>query len=166
MKNLFSLLLALSFSTAVFAQIPEAQVKNTDGTQMNTSEISNDGKPMIISFWATWCKPCVRELTAISEVYEDWQEETGVKLIAVSIDDARNMTKVLPFINSKGWEFDILLDPNQEFKRAMNVNNVPHTFLIDGNGNIVYQHNSYAEGDEDDLYEMILDLAAGKTISH
>ena len=133
---------------------------------MNTSEISNDGKPMIISFWATWCKPCVRELTAISEVYEDWQEETGVKLIAVSIDDARNMTKVLPFINSKGWEFDILLDPNQEFKRAMNVNNVPHTFLIDGNGNIVYQHNSYAEGDEDDLYEMILDLAAGKTISH
>lgn len=166
MKNLFSLLLALSFSTGVFAQIPEAQVKNTDGTQMNTSEISNDGKPMIISFWATWCKPCVRELTAISEVYEDWQEETGVKLIAVSIDDARNMTKVLPFINSKGWEFDILLDPNQEFKRAMNVNNVPHTFLIDGNGNIVYQHNSYAEGDEDDLYEMILDLAAGKTISH
>lgn len=166
MKNLFSLLLALSFSTAVFAQIPEAQVKNTDGTQTNTSEISNDGKPIIISFWATWCKPCVRELTAISEVYEDWQEETGVKLIAVSIDDARNMTKVLPFINSKGWEFDILLDPNQEFKRAMNVNNVPHTFLIDGNGNIVYQHNSYAEGDEDDLYEMILDLAAGKTISH
>lgn len=167
MKNLLSLAVALTMGFAALGQtLPSATVKSIDGSTLNTAEISNDGKPMIVSFWATWCKPCVRELTAISEVYGDWQDETGVKLVAVSIDDARNTAKVLPFVNSKGWDYEVLLDANQDFKRAMNVNTVPHTFLIDGSGKIVYQHNSYAAGDEDDLFEMIQQLANGEEIHH
>ena len=158
-------LTALFFSfTMAWSQLPSAEVKTLDGKTINTNTISNDGKPIIISFWATWCKPCVKELSAISDVYEDWVDETGVKLIAVSIDNARSMKRVAPYANGKGWEYEVLLDPNGDFKRAMNVVNVPHTFLIDGNGNIVYQHTSYADGDEEELFELVKKLAAGEKI--
>jgi cytochrome c biogenesis protein CcmG, thiol:disulfide interchange protein DsbE len=138
--------------------IPSVNVKTTDNKTFNTSELSNNGKPMIIDFWATWCKPCIAELNAISDEYADWQEETGVKLVAISIDDARTMASVAPFVNGKGWDYEVYIDTNSDFKRAMNVNNVPHTFLVDGNGKIVSQHNTYAPGDEKKLLEEIRKL--------
>lgn len=145
--------------------IPAVNVKTLDGKTFNTSEINNNGKPIIISFWATWCKPCVTELSNIALVYEEWQEETGVQLIAISIDDARNLAKVAPFVNGKGWDYDVYLDPNGDLKRAMNVNLVPHTFLVNGDLQVVNQHNSYAEGDEFKLYEMIKKIAQGVAIT-
>ncbi|MDP5168934.1 MAG: TlpA family protein disulfide reductase [Bacteroidia bacterium] len=145
------------FTTALHAQsgLPEATVEDMDANRVNTSVFSNDGKPMIISFWATWCKPCLKELAAIEEVYEEWAEETGVKLIAISVDDSRSAPRVRSFVLGSGWEYEVYLDQNGDFKRAMNVVNIPHTFLIDGDGNIVYQHTSYAPGDEEDLFEKI-----------
>jgi peroxiredoxin len=104
-------------------------------------------------------------MDAYNENYEEWQEETGVKIYAVSIDDARSASKVLPFVNGKAWEMEVLLDPNGDFKRAMNVNMIPHTFLLDGNGKIVYQHTSYYEGLEDEIYELVQKVAAGEDIS-
>ena len=147
--------LLYSFTIIGNKTIAKANVKTLKGKTVNTSTFNNDGKPMVISFWATWCSPCKKELNAISEVYEDWVEETGVKLIAISIDDARNKHKVKPYVDSKAWEFEVYLDENQDFKRAMNVNNVPYTFLVDGNGKIVYEHNNYVPGDEDELYKKI-----------
>ncbi len=167
MKTLFTSLAILAFSATCFAQnspVPSADIKTLDGKTVNTSSFENDGKPYVISFWATWCKPCIRELTAIAENYEDWQEETGMKLIAVSIDDARNSRKVMPFINGMGWDYEVYLDANQDFKRKMNVNGVPHTFLVDGNNKIVWSHNSYAAGDEYHLYELIEKLSNGESI--
>ena len=158
------------FLSALFAgdgdKIPAATVKKLDGTKVNSSTFVNQGKPMIISFWATWCKPCKKELDAIHENFEEWQKETGVKLIAISIDDSRSSSKVSTDVKVKGWNYEVYLDENQDFKRAMNVNNVPHTFLVDGNGNIVWSHNSYQEGDEDILYENVKKLAKGEKISH
>ena len=158
-------LFVFSFSLA-WSQIPNVQVKDISGKNFSTQDISNDGKPIIISFWATWCKPCVKELSAIADVYEDWVEETGVKLVAVSIDNARSMKRVAPYVNGKAWDYEVLLDPNSEFKRAMNVVNVPHVFLIDGKGNIVHQHTSYADGDEEELYEKVKKVAAGEKLDH
>jgi peroxiredoxin len=162
---LFGVLLG---STVSFAQdqehkgldhkVPEVQLKNTSGETINTGKLENDGKPIIISFWATWCTPCKKELNTINDMYIDWQDETGVRLIAVSIDDERTKNRVVPYVDSKAWDYQILLDPNGEFKRAMGVNNVPHTFLIDGEGNIVYSHNNYAPGDEYELYDKVLEL--------
>lgn len=159
--------LCLALSLNSFAQkIPTATLKKLDGTKINSSAFVNDGKPMIIDFWATWCKPCKKELDAVAEVYEDWQKETGVKLIAISIDDARSSPKVVTDVKAKGWLYDVYIDENQDFKRAMNVNSIPHTFLVNGKGEIVWSHNSYAEGDETKLYEALKKVAAGQTPGH
>jgi len=139
-------------------QIPAVQIKTVDGKPFNTSEISNDG-PIIIDFWATWCKPCVLELNTIAEDYEDLVEETGVKIYAVSIDNSRTSSRVAPFVNTNEWEYEVLLDPNSDFKRAMNVVNVPHVFILNKKGEIVQQHTSYSPGDEEHLFELIRKLA-------
>ena len=135
-KILLVALLLVGYIATASAQLPAVSLKTIDGKTINTAELSNDGKPFIISFFATWCKPCNRELKAIQEVYADWQDETGVKVIAISIDQAQNIQKVKPLVDGNGWEFDILLDPNSDFKRAMGVNMIPHVFIIDGKGNI------------------------------
>ena len=158
MKNIllgFTALCLMSMAMDGGSKIPSVKLKDIDGNSVNTAELSNDGKPMVISFWATWCAPCKKELNAIHEVYEDWQDETGVKVIAVSIDDARSATRVKPYVDAQGWEFEVLIDTNGDFKRSLNVNNVPQTFLVDGNGDIVWTHSGYSPGDEYELLEEI-----------
>ena len=158
-KILISLLLLVS--TISFAQIknlPNVDVKKIDGSSFNFKNIDNNGNPIVISFWATWCKPCTKELNNIAEVYEDWQDETNVKLVAVSIDDRRSQSKVAPYVNSSGWEYEIYIDSNSDLKRAMGVSTVPHTFLLDKNKQIIWQHRGYVEGDEYELFDEILKL--------
>jgi peroxiredoxin len=157
-KIFLSLSLSLFISIG-YTQLPNINLKDVNGVTKNLSKFSNNGNPIIISFWATWCKPCKAELNTIAEEYDDWTDETGVKLIAVSIDDARSSTRVEPYINAQGWEYLVLLDPNGDLKRAMNVNNVPHTFLVDGNGKIVWDHNNYSPGDEEELYEELVKIS-------
>jgi cytochrome c biogenesis protein CcmG/thiol:disulfide interchange protein DsbE len=158
--NLFILFILLSSLSFAQEKLPNVVLKDMDGNSVNLSELSNNGKPFIINFWATWCAPCKRELNTISEMYEDWQEETGVKLYAVSIDDQRTVDRVKTYANANNWEYTVLLDTNSDLKRAMGVNNVPFTFLVDGKGNIVYKHNNYNPGDEEDLYKKIVKLAS------
>lgn len=162
MKKLFVLLFAMLVVSGLQAQqksdLPNVMVKNLQGQDVNIAKLSNNGKPFVMTFWATWCSPCIKEHNALAEVYQDWKDETGVKIYAVSIDDSRSTAKVKPTVEGKGWDFEILLDANGDLKRAMNVSNPPHTFLFDGNGKIVYQHTGYIDGSEEDLYEEILKL--------
>ena len=162
---LFSYLcLAQEAQTTKKDLLPSVEVKTLDGKKINIKDLSNNGKPIIISFWATWCKPCVKELNTIAEVYEKWQEETGVKLVAVSVDDTRSSAKVGPLVDGKGWEYEILLDLNGDLKRAMNVNEVPHMFIVNGNGEIVWQHTSFADGGEAEIISIVKKIIAGEAI--
>jgi len=157
-KLILSIFAIAFFTVSSFSQnrtLPSVKVKNLKGSLINIQTIENDGNPIVISFWATWCKPCKKELNAIAEVYEEWQDDTGVKLVAISIDDSRSSSKVKPYVNSSGWEYEIYLDPNRELSRSLGVSTVPHTFLLDGKGNIVWEHRGYIEGDEEELLEQI-----------
>ncbi len=136
-------------------KIASANVKSLDGKIFNTGTISNKRKPIIICVWETNCKPCIHQLDNISEVYEQWQKETGVKLIAISIDDSRTIANVSKTVKSKGWEYAVYTDVNQDFKRAMSIDFCPYTYLVDGNGSIIWEKGSYSEGDEDKLYELL-----------
>ncbi len=166
-KLILSIAIMLLCGTAMAqnAKLPSnVTIKTLDGKTVETSVIQNEGKPIIISFWATWCKPCNRELNAIAEVYEEWQNETGVKLVAISIDDVKSASKVKPHVEGNGWEYEVYLDQNQDFKRAMNVVNVPHTFLVNGKGEIVWQHTSYVDGSEEELFELVKKVANGEEL--
>lgn len=173
MKKIVCLILGVIILNGSFAQeathettntlkkLPSVQLKDMNGKSINTANLGFNG-PVVISFWATWCAPCKRELNTIHELYTDWQEETGVNLVAVSIDDQKTMNSVPVYVNGKGWEYLVLMDPNGDFKRAMGVNNVPHTFLIDTAGNIVFSHNNYAPGDEEELLKEIKKISNTK----
>lgn len=160
MKRLI-LFLTLSFAffqNNVLAQLPAVTLKTMNGTEVRTDTLSNGGKPFIIDFFATWCKPCIRELDAINEVYEEWQEETGVKIFAVSIDQAQNINKVKPLVSNHGWEYDVLLDPNSEFLRAVGGQMIPYTLVVDAKGKIVYKHSGYTDGAETEIIKKVREL--------
>ena len=158
MKRLFFVALLMAFVSVAFAQLPTVSLKDINGNSVNTAELNNDGKPFIIDFFATWCKPCNRELDAIAEVYDEWREETGVKIFAVSIDVAQNINKVKPLVDNHGWEYDVLLDPNSDFRRALGIQMIPYVLIVDGKGNIVYKHNGYTDGAEQELIEKVREL--------
>ncbi len=159
MKRVIISLLAALCWLGCQAALPEVTLQDMDGKQIAVSSLAGKGKPVIISFFATWCKPCMRELKAISDLYPEWQEETGVEMYIVSIDQAQDIKKVRPLVDGNGWEYHVLLDPNGTLKRAMNVQNVPHLFILDRKGTIVYQQTGYTDGEEIEIGSKIYDCA-------
>jgi peroxiredoxin len=149
-------LMSFAFIEGVF---PSLDLKSLDGKTVSTDEFVKDGKVTVISFWATWCSPCKRELDAIADLYPDWQEEYDVELVAVTIDNSRQLTKVPGIVSSKNWDYTVLADSKQKLQRALNFETIPQTFVLDKEGNIVYSHNGYNPGDEDDLEDVIAKYA-------
>jgi len=153
-----TLLIGSAFTTP-FSTIPSIDVKTLDGHTVNIKDYVGKGNITVMSFWATWCSPCKRELDAIAEYYPDWQEEYGVELLAVTIDDARSLAKVPALIETKGWEYTVLSDVKGDLKKALNFQTVPQTLLINAEGEVVYTHTGYNPGDEFELEEKIKALA-------
>lgn len=170
-KLLLTALFLSVFSLSAFAQshgekagksdkkLPDTAIKTLDGKNAALTDYvgtaEKPGKITVISLWASWCKPCQNELDAIAEMYEDWQEEYDMQLIAVTIDTRRALAKVAPIVESKGWEYIILSDTNQALRNTLNFQSIPHTLLVDQNGNIVDVHSGYAPGDEYELEDKI-----------
>jgi cytochrome c biogenesis protein CcmG, thiol:disulfide interchange protein DsbE len=158
-KSILILLLIISVNSICQAQegkkLPSVVLKSIDGEDYNTSGILSLGKPVIILFWATWCRPCIKELTAIAELYGEWKEKSGVVIYAVSIDDSRTQFNIRPLIKSRGWEFEFYNDPNGDFKRAMGVVDIPHLFILNAKGEVIHQRTTYVEGTEQELFNLI-----------
>lgn len=147
-------LLAMSLNISAQVSLPSISLKSLEGEMVNVQEKTNEGL-YIVSFWASWCVSCINELDEISDVYQEWQEDTGVELLAISIDDSRTKARVKPMVNGKGWEYEVLLDTNQELKRSMNISSVPYILIIK-DGKVVYSHSGYTPGQEDEIYELLM----------
>ena len=156
-KFYLSILLSFLIYNTLSAQdaLPDTKIKSLQGNEVIFNSFGNTrDTAVIISFWATWCIPCIQELNTIHDQYEERQKETPFRFIAISIDDARTMQKVKPFVAGKGWPYEIYLDVNSDLKRALNIIDVPHILIIK-NGKIVYQHNGYVNGNEEELFEIL-----------
>lgn len=143
-------------------QLPATTLKTLGGEKVIITDIVDSNKITILSFWATWCKPCKLELDNFAEYYEDWQEDYNVEIIAITIDDARQLRKVRPMVNTKQWEYTVLSDVNRDLHKALGGVDIPYTVVVK-NGEILYTHSGYKLGDEEDLEEKIEDWASDKS---
>lgn len=159
-KKILLLLLSFLGLSQFYAQteLPNMELENMDGQKINLQSISADGQLVVVSLWATWCVPCKNELDAISYLYDEWQLETNVKLYAISVDDSRTVKRVRPMVNGKGWEYEILLDTNNDLKRILGAATVPLTLIVKDN-QILYRHSGYTPGAEDELYEKLIEYS-------
>lgn len=158
MKKIFILFLFLSFSAFAQKQMPNVTIKSVNNKRYNVkNDFSEKDKIYVFAFWATWCAPCINELDAIKEHYSEWSEELNMEVVAVSIDDSRTQRRVKPLLNGKNWPYTILIDNNQDLKRALSIVNVPYTVVVK-NKKVVYVHNGYSQGAENELYNKLKEL--------
>jgi len=153
-RILLFLILFTSLFTYSQKSIPNINLSDFEGEKTKIFDVIDDGKITIISLWATWCVPCIKELDAINEVYDDWKQELDFKLIAVSVDDSRSVRRAKVLVNGKSWPYEVYLDTNQDFKRALGTSFIPQTLIVK-NRKILYQHTGFQPGDEDYLFEKL-----------
>ena len=157
--KIFQLALLLLLSP-VFAQkqLPNLSLPNLEGTALSlTQDFVEKDKVYVFSFWATWCTPCIQELDEMNELQDEWKKAVNLEIIAVSTDDSRTQKRVKPLVSGKDWSFRVLLDTNQDFKRAMTIVNIPYTIVVK-NQVIVHIQNGYVPGNEKDLFDKIKSL--------
>jgi len=158
MKNLYLLLLFVGFSVAAQKDLPNLNLTSLDGKSLSLkNDFAEQDKIYIFSFWATWCTPCIQELDELNSLQDDWKKNVNFEIVAVSTDDARTQKRVKPLINGKGWEFNVMLDSNQDFKRALSIVNIPYTIVVK-NQKIVHIQNGYVPGSENELLEKLKTL--------
>lgn len=135
--------------------LPNVNIKNLSGKEVPFTNLThNNDTAVVISFWATWCVPCITEMEILNDQYADKQKEFPFKIIGISIDDARTVNKVKSFVRGRGWNFDFYTDTNHDLKRALNINDIPHVLIIK-NSKIIYQHTGYTPGNEETIYSKL-----------
>jgi len=157
-KSLLILFTLLNFIVYSQNQLPNVKLKNLKGELANSNLYFQKKDVLYVySFWATWCAPCVQELDAISDVYGDWKQKINIEIIAVSVDDSRTEKRVKPMVNGKGWEYTVLLDTNQDFKRSLSIANVPYIVVVK-NKKIIYVQNGHSPGGEGEFFDKLKSL--------
>lgn len=163
MKRLTAAALALFFATALHAQtttLPDTQIKDVNtGKKLEFNQTVEKGKVTLISFWATWCVPCKKEIKSVREKLPTWKAETDFNYMTVSIDESRAEGLVRSYAKSQGWDFPYYMDPNSDLKRSLNFQTVPFTMIVDKDGKVAYMHSGYEEGSENELYAKIKELS-------
>ena len=154
------ILLAMFFVNLTFSQkeLPNISLKDINNESYSLKESFNEkDKLYVFSFWASWCAPCINELDELNDLQEEWKKTVNFEIIAVATDDSRTQKRVKPLVNGKGWEYKVLLDVNQDFKRALSIVNIPYTIVVK-NGQIVHIQNGYVPGIEAELLAKLKSL--------
>lgn len=131
-------------------------LEDINGDLFELKEYIGSG-PILLDFWATWCKPCKDAMPNL-QMFHDNYEEQGLTVAAISIDSPRSLNKIKPFIKSRRYTFKILLDPNGEILQQFQGKNIPFQVLIDKDGKVVETHTGYSPGDEKILEKKIQEL--------
>ena len=156
--QIFLLLFFVNLSVFAQKQLPNLSLSNLEGQSISLKNDFNEkDKLYVFSFWATWCTPCISELDEMNDLQEEWKKSINFEIIAISTDDSRTQKRVKPLVNGKGWDYKVLLDTNQDFKRALSIVNIPYTIVVK-NGEIVHIQNGYVPGNEKELVEKMKTL--------
>lgn len=151
--GLVLLISILSSSAVAVDKAPDFSLKNMAGKKFVLSDALRDG-PVLLDFWATWCKPCLKALPHLDMINQTYAD-SNLQVYAVSIDNPRSQSKVKPYIKGKKYTFGVLLDPDQEARKLFGGTSVPLTVLIVPSGEVIYKHLGYITGDEKKLVESI-----------
>lgn len=158
MKQLTILFLFVISVANAQKELPNLTLKSLENKEVNIkTDYAEKDKLYVYVFWATWCAPCIQELDAINDVYDEWKENLNIEIIAVSIDDSRTGKRVKPLINGRGWNYNVLLDTNQDFKRALLIANPPYTVVVK-NSQIVFEQAGHTPGGENEFFETLKSL--------
>ena len=160
------ILLALLFCGSAFAlraqdAMPDVEIATLDGEPVNARDLGNGEGPTVVAFWATWCAPCKQELSAYGDAYADWQAEYGAEVVAVSIDDARQLRRVGPMAEQRGWTFPVFSDAEGKLPAALGFQSIPQVYVVAPDGSIAYAHSGYVPGDEEAVAEALAELTRG-----
>jgi thiol-disulfide isomerase/thioredoxin len=162
MKKAFLFLAGILLASATYAQtdLPDTQIKDVNGgKKIAFNQTITQGKVTVVSFWATWCVPCKKEIKNIREKLPEWKKEADFDYQTVSIDETRAEGLVRSYAKSQGWDFAYYIDPNSDLKRSLNFQTVPFTIIIDKNGKIAWMHSGYEEGGEETIFAKIKELS-------
>lgn len=152
------------FSLVTHAQLSGSQLKDIQGKTIQSENLFTDNnRPVVLCFWATWCRPCLQELEAINEAMDDWQDKMKFKVIAISVDNARSSSKVPALVKARDWQFDVYIDENSDLKRSLNVSEVPFCCIIN-NREIVWKHTGHNPGSEELIFEKLTELSNRKAL--
>lgn len=155
-KIAFSLIFLISSLTYSQKNFQNLTLNKVNGEKTNLNQLSND-QILLISFWATWCEPCIDELNIFTALEETLSTKYKTKYIAISIDDSRSYSRVVPMINSKNWKFDVYMDKNQKSKYMFNILVIPHTMIVYKN-QIIYEHSGFIKGDEKEIINQLKEI--------
>lgn len=155
MKKIISILVA-AVAAAALCQAqeisPNAIVKDLSGNSIQMGDVLKDDV-VIVSFWATWCKPCQNELDALAEIEDSWADR--LRVVAISIDDARSVARVRSTVKAKMWPYEVYTDENSELAKSLNISSIPFVMIV-ADGKTVYSHTGYTPGSERLLVEKAL----------
>jgi thiol-disulfide isomerase/thioredoxin len=158
MKNYYFLLLFIGINLWSQKQLPDLSLSNLEGKQLSLkNDFAEKDKIYVFSFWASWCAPCINELEEINDMQSEWKKSLNFEIIAVATDDSRTQKRVMPLVKGKDWTYMVLLDTNQDFKRALSIVNIPYTIVVK-NQKIVHIQNGYVPGGETELFEKMKSL--------
>ena len=136
--------------------LPDLSIKLIDGKQTRLSLLLEDG-PILVNFWATWCAPCKKEMIFLEEFHKKYSDQ-GFRVLAISTDSPKSMSKVKSYIRAKKHTFLVGLDPNQEVAKKMNAMVMPTVVLIDKDRKVSWYHQGFIPGDENEIEAQILQL--------
>ena len=150
--SVFIAMVAVAFFCCAQEISPNITVKDLSGKDVLMADVLKDDV-VIVSLWATWCKPCQNELDALAEIEDSWADK--LRVVAISVDDARSVSKVRSMVKAKMWPYEVYTDENSELAKSLNISSIPFVMIVKA-GKTVYTHTGYTPGSEYSLVEKAL----------